>query len=136
VDADLFKLLFHELTTGYIIRQHRGTNAQGQFLANRPSRRRITPNGVRPMKSAFADEKSYELTELGDQLHASCWDIDHRSASTFSLALEVMVLHTLSPSLTPVVESPLAGGWKCATPRSWQSNIRIRNCSYCQTNGP
>jgi hypothetical protein len=67
-DADLFKLLFHELTTGYIIRQHRETDAQGRFLAVPRPKRRTTPSaGIRIMKSAFDDGKAYELTELGER---------------------------------------------------------------------
>ncbi len=65
-EADLFKLLIHDLSTGRVIRQHRPTNYQGQFL------RKITPRalpGTAPsvMKSPFDDKEPYELTELGKQ---------------------------------------------------------------------
>lgn len=65
-EADLFKLLIHDLSTGRVIRQHRPTNHSGQFLRKPASR-------VRPgmsssvMKSAFDDKEPYELTELGKQ---------------------------------------------------------------------
>ncbi len=65
-EADLFKLLFRDLTTGGIIRQHRETDYAGNFLAKRkpPS----APKGTtKVMKSAFDDSDSYELTALGEQ---------------------------------------------------------------------
>ena len=63
-EADLFRLLIGDLSTGRIIRQHREVNYQGQFVKkNRP--KQTTPSGT--MKSAFDDEEPYELTELGKQ---------------------------------------------------------------------
>jgi hypothetical protein len=62
-EADLFRLLIGDLSTGRIIRQHRETNSMGQFLAK--TRTRTPSSGV--MKSAFDDEEPYELTELGKQ---------------------------------------------------------------------
>jgi hypothetical protein len=62
-EADLFKLLIRDLSTGSVIRQHREANYHGQFvkksLTKRPS------SGV--LKSAFDDEEGYELTALGRQ---------------------------------------------------------------------
>ena len=63
-EADLFKLLIHELTTGYVVRQHRETDYQGNFIKQRPQKSASTST---TMKSAFADDKQYELTELGKQ---------------------------------------------------------------------
>jgi hypothetical protein len=65
-EADLFKLLIRELSMGGVIRQHRETTADGQFLRKQPVR---TPKGYasRTMKSAFDDGEQYELTELGKQ---------------------------------------------------------------------
>lgn len=63
-EADLFKLMIRDLSTGGVIRQHRDTTAGGQFLARRlPTRkaRKIT------LESAFEDSKPYELTKLGTQ---------------------------------------------------------------------
>jgi hypothetical protein len=68
-DADLFKLLVQDLSTGGIIRQHRETDYQGNFLA----KRRVKPAGrgnAPVMKSAFDDTESYELTALGHPLQA------------------------------------------------------------------
>ncbi|HUG09524.1 MAG TPA: hypothetical protein VMM36_00850 [Opitutaceae bacterium] len=63
-EADLFRLLIGDLSLGRVIRQHRGVNYQGQFLA-RPTRTRAKSSGV--LKSAFDDQEEYELTELGSQ---------------------------------------------------------------------
>jgi hypothetical protein len=62
-EADLFRLLIGDLSTGRIIRQHRDTNYAGQFIAK--TRSKSPSPGV--MKSAFDDEEPYELTELGKQ---------------------------------------------------------------------
>ncbi|MBI9020863.1 MAG: hypothetical protein JEZ10_06385 [Verrucomicrobia bacterium] len=60
--ADLFKLLIHDLSIGHVIRQHRDTDYHGNFLKARPQ----TGSGSsRYVKSAFDDDKEYELTELG-----------------------------------------------------------------------
>ena len=67
-EADLFKLLFRDLSTGGIIRQHRETDYQGNLLAKTPTRTRGPRHvGPRPMKSAFDDTEQYELTKLGQQ---------------------------------------------------------------------
>jgi hypothetical protein len=62
-EADLFKLLIRDLSTGGIIRQHRETNLNGEFVKaqKKPSSRSTT------LKSAFDDQETYELTELGRQ---------------------------------------------------------------------
>jgi len=65
-DADLFKLLIHDLSTGRIIRQHRETDYAGNFVAKRPQRP-AQRGAVRTMKSAFDDTEQYELTALGQQ---------------------------------------------------------------------
>jgi hypothetical protein len=65
-EADLFRLLFRDLSTGGIIRQHRETDYVGNFLAKR--RAPPVPKGtVKTMKSAFDEEEQYELTALGEQ---------------------------------------------------------------------
>jgi hypothetical protein len=65
-EADLFKLLIRDLSTGGVIRQHRETDYQGNFMARRaaPSRK---GSASRTMKSAFDDTEQYELTALGQQ---------------------------------------------------------------------
>ena len=76
-DADLFKLLFRDLSTGGIVRQHRETDYAGNFLA-KPSRKGPPlPKGTaRPMKSAFDEDEQYELTALGDQfVHYAMTDL-------------------------------------------------------------
>lgn len=64
-EADLFRLLIRDLSTGGVIRQERETNQYGQFLRQRQARRK----GPAPttMESAFEDSKPYALTGLGRQ---------------------------------------------------------------------
>jgi hypothetical protein len=61
-EADLFKLLITDLSTGHVIRQRRETNAYGEFL-KKP--RSTAQRGSRVMKSAFDNQEPYVLTELG-----------------------------------------------------------------------
>jgi hypothetical protein len=63
-EADLYKLLIRDLSTGGVIRQHRETTATGDFVAKRRSGRR-SPSST--LKSAFDDNEPYMLTELGEQ---------------------------------------------------------------------
>jgi hypothetical protein len=64
-EADMFKLLIRDLSTGGVIRQHREKDRQGNWVKKtRPSRRGQSPQ---TMKSVFDDEEEYELTELGKQ---------------------------------------------------------------------
>lgn len=66
-EADLFKLLIRDLSTGGVIRQHRDTTADGQYLRKQSVRRPKGVSASRVMKSAFDDSEQYELTELGRQ---------------------------------------------------------------------
>lgn len=61
-NADLFKLIFHDLSMGHIIRQHRETDGHGNFYkaSGKSSRSPYS-------KSAFDNDEEYELTELGMQ---------------------------------------------------------------------
>jgi hypothetical protein len=64
-EADLYRMLIRDLSTGGVIRQSRATNSAGQFLRRKPVRR---PGGApSTMESAFEETKPYELTELGKQ---------------------------------------------------------------------
>lgn len=65
-EADLFKLLIRDLSTGGVIRQERDVNSLGQFVRKTPQRKR---RGAAPstMESAFEDTKPYILTGLGQQ---------------------------------------------------------------------
>lgn len=65
-DADLYKLLIRDLSTGGVIRQARDTTDDGQYLKKRPT---PTPRGQASstMESAFEQTKPYVLTELGKQ---------------------------------------------------------------------
>lgn len=64
-EADLFKLIIRDLSTGSVIRQHRETTADGRFLARTPPRTRQRRSPI--LASAFDDDRPYELTELGSQ---------------------------------------------------------------------
>jgi hypothetical protein len=74
-DADLFRLIFRDLSTGGIARQHRETDYNGQFLTKRKAQ--PVPKGtVKVRKSAFDEEEQYELTALGDQfIHYAMTDL-------------------------------------------------------------
>ncbi len=60
MEADLYKLLIRDLSTGGIIRQHRATNYDGTYLK---TARRSAKSST--LTSAFDNSKQYELTELG-----------------------------------------------------------------------
>lgn len=66
-EADLFKLLIRDLSTGGLVRQHREVDYQGNFIRKQPRRGPATSSRSPVMKSAFDDDESYELTELGSQ---------------------------------------------------------------------
>ncbi len=65
-DADLYRLIFRDLSTGGVIRQHREVDYGGNFIPKRAVR---NPKGIgpKPAVSAFDEEEGYELTELGKQ---------------------------------------------------------------------
>jgi hypothetical protein len=62
-EADLFKLLIHDLSLGHVIRQARATTEDGQFFKKPRGGRRITASPL--MKTAFDDSDPYVLTQLG-----------------------------------------------------------------------
>jgi hypothetical protein len=64
-EADLFRLLIRDLSTGGVIRQEREVNQAGQFLRKRRPKGRAPTQTT--MESAFEDTKPYVLTELGSQ---------------------------------------------------------------------
>ena len=64
-EADLFRYLIRELSTGGVIRQERETDPAGNFL-KRPQGGHHRPTSL-VMESTFEDTKRYELTELGKQ---------------------------------------------------------------------
>jgi hypothetical protein len=66
-EADLYKLLIRDLSTGSVIRQERDTNAVGQFLRKRPQRSNTRAAAPTTVESAFDGTKPYVLTELGKQ---------------------------------------------------------------------
>lgn len=64
-EADLYKMLMRDLSTGGVLRQVRETDHAGRFVRKRPAKRRGPVD--RTMKSAFDDEEKYVLTEMGKQ---------------------------------------------------------------------
>lgn len=87
-DADLYKLLFRDLSMGGIIRQHREKDYAGNYLA-KPSKKGSKGSGLKQMKSAFDDEEQYELTELGKQfVHYAMTDLPPRVEFKSSLEAE------------------------------------------------
>ncbi len=67
-EADLFKYLIRDLSTGGVIRQERETNSYGEFIRrSAPKRGKIKSTVPRTMESAFENTKPYELTELGKE---------------------------------------------------------------------
>lgn len=64
-DADLYKLLFRDLSIGGVIRQHRQISYDGRFIKETPQKKIGTAS--REMTSAFDINDKYELTGLGQQ---------------------------------------------------------------------
>ncbi len=65
-EADLFKLLIRDLSTGGVVRQERDVNHLGQFVRKKPMRK-TTRTVSTTIESAFEDSKPYILTGLGQQ---------------------------------------------------------------------
>jgi hypothetical protein len=65
-DADVYKLLIRDLSTGGIIRQYREVDYNGNFI-QKPKKKTNRSSGAKTMKSAFDEEELYVLTELGQQ---------------------------------------------------------------------
>lgn len=64
-EADLYRLLIRDLSTGGVIRQERKTTVEGRFLRQHPRRSRGTVSST--LESAFEETKPYVLTALGQQ---------------------------------------------------------------------
>jgi hypothetical protein len=65
-EADLFRYLIRDLSTGGVIRQARETDPAGRFLKKESGGQSYQANS-RVMESAFENSKPYVLTELGKQ---------------------------------------------------------------------
>ena len=80
-EADLFRLLIRDLSTGGVVRQYRETNYDGQFM-KKNTRPRSKTSSTGTMESAFEDTKQYQLTELGSQfVHYTMNQIVNRISS-------------------------------------------------------
>jgi hypothetical protein len=77
-DADLYKLLIRDLSTGGIIRQHREYDYYGNPIAKTPQPR-SKGSGPKPPVSAFDENEGYDLTGLGQQfVHYAMSDLPLR----------------------------------------------------------
>jgi hypothetical protein len=65
-EADLYRYLIRDLSTGGVIRQERETDGLGNFL-KRSTRPKQSAKPSHTMESAFEETKAYVLTELGKQ---------------------------------------------------------------------
>jgi hypothetical protein len=65
-EADLFRYLIRDLSTGGVVRQERETDGYGNFL-KKDTRGQSHGTGNRVMESAFEGTKPYVLTALGKQ---------------------------------------------------------------------
>lgn len=63
-EADLFRMLILDLTTGHIIRQERGKDYHGNFMRTVAKKDEVTHTTASP---TFDNTKKYVLTELGKQ---------------------------------------------------------------------
>lgn len=80
-DADLYKLLIRDLSTGGVIRQHRETDYYGNFISKPAAKKGSSGGGSRVLTSAFDEEDLYELTELGQQfVHYAMTELTPRIA--------------------------------------------------------
>jgi hypothetical protein len=89
-EADLFRLLIRDLSTGGIIRQHREKDYAGNFLRKQAQKHRRNMSNSTIMESAFEDTKGYELTEFGNQFV-------HYAMTDLPLKIE----HEATPKPTP-----------------------------------
>ncbi len=76
-EADLYKLLIRDLSTGSIIRQHVEVDYYGNQILKTPGRQKGSSNtGSRTPTSAFDEIEPYELTQLGQQfVHYAMTDL-------------------------------------------------------------
>lgn len=82
-DADLYKLLIRDLSTGGVVRQRRETDRYGNFITKSPAKRNAG-SASKIMTSAFDEEDLYELTELGQQfVHYAMTELTSRISYTY-----------------------------------------------------
>lgn len=80
-EADLYRYLIRDLSTGGVIRQARETDALGRFKRRSTGGRRPSSSGT--MESSFEDTKQYVLTELGSQfVHYAMTEVTKRLEGT------------------------------------------------------
>jgi GTPase SAR1 family protein len=78
-EADLYKMLIRDLSTGGVIRQPRETDYMGRYRTKPHGGPKSASSGV--MKSAFDNNEEYVLTELGSQfVHYTMTELVQRLA--------------------------------------------------------
>ena len=80
-DADLYRMLIHDLSVGRITRQVRDTDYAGNFIKRAKKAAARKSATTKTMKSAFDDADEYELTGLGQ-------DFVHYAMTEVSLKIE------------------------------------------------
>jgi len=74
-DADLYKLIIRDLSTGGIIRQHKDVDWQGNYIIKQKAGIK-SPSSAKLAVSAFDRNEKYELTSLGnDFIHYAVGDL-------------------------------------------------------------
>jgi hypothetical protein len=82
-DADLYKLLVRDLSMGSVIRQHRETDYNGNFIA-KSTAKRVVGGSAKVLTSAFDEDDLYELTDLGQQfVHYAMTELTPRIAYAY-----------------------------------------------------
>lgn len=82
-DADLYKLLVRDLSMGSVIRQHRETDYNGNFIA-KATAKRVVGSAAKVLTSAFDEDDLYELTDLGQQfVHYAMTELTPRIAYAY-----------------------------------------------------
>ncbi len=66
-EADMFKMLILDLTTGYVIRQPREKDFYGYYVRARSTTKAVAGTEAVQRTTAFDNSKKYVLTELGKQ---------------------------------------------------------------------
>lgn len=100
-DADLFKLLIRDLSTGGIIRQHRETDYAGNFLPKPTVKRSPSGSGPKPLVSTFDTNEPYELTELGQRfVHYAMTDLPPKITYDSSVFSETAETDSSMPAST------------------------------------
>lgn len=107
--ADLYRMLIRDLSTGGVIRQARESDGYGRFMKKRRLPRRMAASNT--MEFAFEDSKPYVLMELGSQFVPLHYDRAGRPLESGRAGREEVRIAGCSCT-------PLRKGPECLPPRS------------------